>query len=356
MTKALKEGRLSTSAMRQLCDKYDLEKPTAPEEPLFHTLEELENAPDVEFVINNFLQAAGITGLFGLSGHGKTFIAVHMVRCLLTQEPLFDTFAVLQPAKKVIYLVPEVSKGQAKKRFLTLFKLNQYVGDRKLLIHTLAIRKPKLNDLRLLRECDGADVFLDTLPRFMEKEENAVNQDIVDALFNLLGHGARTVTLLHHSPKAFLREREMRLETIARGSGDLGAMISTGWGVRQTRRDKDTNLVYVQNVKPRDFIPPDQFLLRLAPDIDNRQSIGMAKAPGTCGFMAEEIDAGAGTVDKWAVAREILADQPTIGRDKLNKAIKNRCGSSVDNNQLADWLREQKEQEPEAELFGGTEL
>ena len=87
----------------------------------------------------------------------------------------------------------------------------------------------------MLAAVENADVFLDSVVRFTTGSENdAENIRLFsDVLFRLLHAGARTITGCHHSPKSFETAQSMTLENILRGSGDLGAMISTCWGIRQ---------------------------------------------------------------------------------------------------------------------------
>ena len=79
----------------------------------------------------------------------------------------------------------------------------------------------------------------------------------------------------------------MTLENIMRGSGDIGAMLSTAWGVRQL--DADTNLVHVENVKARDFSPPKPFRIQGRPHIDESGNFKVVAQPGEAGSFADAI-------------------------------------------------------------------
>jgi hypothetical protein len=81
----------------------------------------------------------------------------------------------------------------------------------------------------------------------------------------------------HHSPKPFARENTMRLETILRGTGDIGAMVATCWGIKQL--DSEENIIHVENVKPRDFQPPRPFQLIGRPHISDQGDFRLYKAP-----------------------------------------------------------------------------
>src|SRR5712692_4473734 len=96
----------------------------------------------------------------------------------------------------------------------------------------------KLDDVRLKRAVQGADVFLDTAIRFQPGDENSATDQrkFADMLFALQGDGARTITGAHHAPKNFENRESMTLENTLRGSGDIGAMLATCWAVKQQDR------------------------------------------------------------------------------------------------------------------------
>jgi hypothetical protein len=258
---------------------------------LFHTREEFENAPPLRFAIDGFLQEAGVTLIGGLAGHGKTLVMLAMVKALLEQSPLFghEPLAVPRPAMRVLYLVPESSLGPFRSR-VELFRLKEHVQSDRLLISTLSSRQQiSLDDPRLLKAAEGADVFLDTAVRFMSGTENDVEsaRPFADSLFRVLNAGARSITGAHHAPKGFESQDYMTLENILRGSGDLGAMLCTCWGVRQI--DAAQNQLYIQNVKPRDFQPPTPFILEARPHLDATGQFKMLRAPGEAGELREHV-------------------------------------------------------------------
>jgi hypothetical protein len=252
---------------------------------IFHTEEELLNAPPLTFAIDGFLQEAGVTLIGGLAGHGKTLIMLSMVKALLEQSPLFghELFSVSRSAGRVIYLIPESSIGPFWSR-IKLFHLEEYVRQDRLLIRTLQSREQvELTDPRMLAAVQNADVFLDSVVRFTTGSENDSENIRLfsDVLFRLLHAGAKTITGCHHSPKSFETAQSMTLENILRGSGDLGAMISTCWGIRQI--DPTRNRIYVENVKPRDFQPCPPFVLEGRPWLDTTGQFCMQMNPGEAG-------------------------------------------------------------------------
>jgi hypothetical protein len=258
---------------------------------IFHSYDEFENAAPLRFAINGFLQEAGVTLIGGLSGHGKTLLMLAIAKALLEQSPLFgyEPFSVPRPAERVLYLIPESSLGPFWSR-IQLFRLQEHVRADRLLVRTLSSREQvSLGDPRLLKATEGAHVVLDTAVRFMDGSENDVEsaRPFADTLFRLLNTGARSITGAHHAPKGFEGQDYMTLENILRGSGDIGAMLSTAWGVRQV--DADRNTLYVQNVKPRDFQPCLPFLLEGRPHLDNTGRFLMTHKPGEAGELSEHL-------------------------------------------------------------------
>jgi hypothetical protein len=96
---------------------------------LFHSYDEIMNAPPLRFAIEGFLPEDGITLIGGPAGHGKTFLLLSMVKALLTGEPLLGYFEVPQRSKRVLYLIPESGLGPFRHR-LELFGLAQGTSER----------------------------------------------------------------------------------------------------------------------------------------------------------------------------------------------------------------------------------
>jgi hypothetical protein len=287
---------------------------------IFHTWEEFENAPPLRFAIDGFLQEAGVTLIGGLAGHGKTLLMLAMTKALLEQSLLFghELFSVPRPAQRVLYLIPESSLGPFRSR-LELFRLQEHIPSDRLLVRTLSSRDTvALSDPRMLRAAEGADVFLDTAVRFMEGSENDAQdtRPFVETLFRLLHAGARSITGAHHAPKGFEGQTVMTLENILRGSGDMGAMVSTAWGVRQV--DAACTTLYVQNVKPRDFQPCSPFIVEGRPHLDNTGNFLMIKKPGEAGELSDHLPR------RNQGSRPVITDQ----NDKLHQAAAMRRGGT----------------------------
>jgi hypothetical protein len=264
----------------------------------FHSFADFEQAPKPTFAIEGFLPNDCITGLGGLSGDGKTLIMLNVMRSLLSEKKdkmLWGHFKVNAITEPVVCITPETGIVPFKHR-LNLFKLLHHVHTGRLLVYTLSKGKAPELESKAIKEAAhaGARFFLDPAIRFGEGQENSAsdNQALAESLFALLRRGARSVFINHHSPKVFDKKNSMTLETVFRGSGDFGAMLDAAWGIRQL--DARRNIIYIQNVKDRDFTACGPFQIIGRPFVDNEGTFLMhkGKEPGKCGILASELNRG----------------------------------------------------------------
>jgi 5S rRNA maturation endonuclease (ribonuclease M5) len=317
--KDISDWKLSANSLIELIKAAPAWKPETAEMELFHTPEECENVPDITFSIAGFLQDDGMTFIGGLSGHAKTWIALSIVKALLLGEgtKLWGLFPVSQTAARVIYLIPEVGLSSFMSRARRMGLL-PFIRERRLLIRTLSKGPaPDLEDPRLLAAVKDAHVILDTAARFADGEENSASDNargLAADIFGLLAAGARSIICAHHSPKSFLKENTMSLEGILRGTGDIGAMATTVWGVKQL--DEPQNIVYIECVKARDFTHCQPFQIRGRPCIDDSGDFELHRSPGESGNLADEQPAPANESkqrekdDRLAMVRAWLAANP----------------------------------------------
>lgn len=305
-------------------------KTTAEEKPstewsevlkVFDSFAEFEAAQPLSFSIEGFLQNDGGTMIGGLGGHGKTFILLSVVKACFAGKgtKLWDLFPVLETAERIVYLIPECSRTPFKHR-LKLMGLYDYVASGKLLVRTLSKgATPSLADPRILCAAKGAHVILDTATRFADGDENNASDNargLASDIFALLAAGARTVLGAHHSPKSFARDTTMSLENVFRGTGDLGNMLTTGWGVKQL--DAEQNIIHVENVKPRDFQPCAPFQLIGRPYLDQAGDFRILKRPGECGALEDEQSNDVNEkkhrerFDRMAMMKAWLSEDPNI--------------------------------------------
>lgn len=224
---------------------------------LFHSKEDALNAPPVTFLIRDFLQREGVTAIAAPVRERKSLIALNIVHALLTGDKLFGHFEVIKKPERVLYLCPEVSLGPFTDRVKKIGLLD-YVGQTFFYRTLSAEGHLSLSRPELLQAMPGSVVVLDTGIRFLEGDENS-SQDcrkFADGIFALLRHGAESVILLHHAPKA--SGEMMTLENMMRGSGDLGAFLACCWGTRLQDPSKPyASASFLSNLKQRDFESKD---------------------------------------------------------------------------------------------------
>jgi len=238
----------------------------------FHSYSEIISSVSAEWLITNLAEVEDLLAIGGPSGHGKSLLLLSICRALLTGQPLFNfsQFQVPKPNARVLYLIPEVGL-RAFRRRLEWFHLLPFVQAERLFVRTLSLGPVvSLNDPLILEAARGADCFLDTAIRFSDGDESSAadNRDgLAATLFGLSRAGARSVICAHHAPKDFAKQTELTLENCLRGSGDIGAMLTTAYGIRQVNRD--TNRILVQCIKPRDIEPLPPFEIQGRPYISD---------------------------------------------------------------------------------------
>jgi hypothetical protein len=227
----------------------------------YHSFDEVNDTPDVDFLIENFLPRESITAIAAPVGQRKSLIAMNVAKALVSGEPLFGKFAVLQVPERVIYLCPEMGIRSFVKRIRNLGMV-PFAGK------TLFVRTMNKRDVLKLEELTpeeirGSVIIIDTLVRYIKGDENS-SKDMAclsAQLFRLIEEGAAAVIPLHHSQKGTKETPELTLENVMRGSGELGASMTNVWATRlQDPNEPYKSPSYLKNVKPRDYDPkPIQF-------------------------------------------------------------------------------------------------
>ncbi len=249
----------------------------------FHTGAEMDSTPGKVF-IKGFLEE-GVTSIGSLSGVGKTWIGLSIAHALLSGEPLFGKFPVVNRAP-VLYLVPEMGGRKFRERMVKM----RISMDGGFFCQTIRDGACDLKDPLLLQSIADMKpvVILDTAIRFQQGEENSSTdqaQGLGAAIFNLISHGAQAVICMHHRKKT-VAEEDLTLENALRGSGDFGAMSDCVWAVEHARKrtkekggkwdteyteeSKQLTRLFLSCVKPRDMEPVDPFIIQGRPYIDKQ--------------------------------------------------------------------------------------
>ncbi|MFB3917246.1 MAG: AAA family ATPase [Terriglobales bacterium] len=289
---------------------------------VFHTGSELDPTPGRVF-IKGILEE-GITAIGSLSGVGKTWIGLSISHALLSGQPLFGVFPVLQRAN-VLYLVPEMGGRKFRERMMKM----RISMDGGFFCQTIRDGACNLEDPFLLQAVQEMHpvVILDTAIRFQTGDENTSTdqaQGLGARVFNLINHGAASVICMHHRKKSAGQE-ETTLENALRGSGDFGAMSDCVWAVEHDRRtkgrgwdeeyteeSKQLTRLLLTCVKPRDMEPADPFRIQGRPHIDQIGDF-VVLAPETAVEPAHLAKAGDEKV------LELIKAQPSISQRGLIK-------------------------------------
>jgi hypothetical protein len=229
-------------------------KPLADWRTHYHSFEEMEKAPPTSFLIDGFLPADAITALAAPVGQRKSLAALNVAHAVCTKEPLFDYFAVTKQPSRVLYLCPEMGLRSFTDR-LRKIGLMPYVG-KTLFCRTMSAEGTLGLDELTAGELDGALVVIDTAVRYLKGDENSSEhmRQFAESIFRLMRDGAVSVLLLHHSAKGTKESSELSLENAMRGSGELGAFVSSCWATRLQDPDEPyKSASFFTNVKQRDF-------------------------------------------------------------------------------------------------------
>ena len=293
--------------------KPDASEPVKDWRTHYHTKDEAENAPDPEFLIDNFLQSQSISAIAGFVAHKKSFIALNVALALCSGEPLFGKFQVRRQPKRVLYLCPEMGLIGFSDRVKKIGLL-PYVGDT-FFFATLSLKEgvPMLPDLTP-EEIAGAVIFVDTATRFVEGNENSAEdmKVLAKSAFALLRDGAECVFFLCHSNKSMVSSGELTLENAMRGSGELSAFLFSCWATRMQDPDNcETTANVMKLVKARDFVTAS-FEITMS-----SETFRMTYVDGSQGAVVAGKTKKANVDGKEEAALQVIRDNPKLGARKI---------------------------------------
>lgn len=321
--------------------KKDAAQPERSWREVFHTGAELDCAPSRVFIEG--ILGEGITFFGGLSDSGKTWIGLSIAHALLSGEPLFGIYPVLQRAP-VLYLVPEMGGATLLKRM----KKMRISMDGGFFCQTIRDGACNLEDPLLLQaiHMTRAAVILDTAIRFQHGDEQSSTQQaqgLGAKLFRLIREGAAVVICMHHRKKD-VQDTEPDLENTLRGTGDFGAMADCVWCVEHAKQksgkpdgkkdylaeSKQLTRLQLTCVKPRDMEPADPFIIQGRPYIDQRGDFAVldshrddqqpaAPSHDTDGDDSRVIDI---VKAQPAIGQLAIRRQTGFGTDRINRILK----------------------------------
>ena len=249
----------------------------------FVTVDQLETG-GVKMLVEGFLPE-GISMLGALSGIGKTWFGLSLAKALTTATPFLGRFEV-KTKVPVLYLIPE-SNGAAFRQRAEKFHITSDAG--LFLCRTVSQGSTLLMDDPSVKAAVAALnplIILDTAIRFNKSDDensSSNNKMLVDDSIGLLAGGARGVFGMHHATKASATEG-MTLQNALRGTGDLGAMCDSVYGLKrnETLYDDGNGPLQLQVIclKPRDFDPPEPFTIAATMKDDNGKTVSFIDTTG----------------------------------------------------------------------------
>jgi hypothetical protein len=279
----------------------------------------LEMEPgEIVWLVEQFLHE-GTTFLGGLSGDGKTLVALSLAKAIVTGSRFLGRFPV--PAKqKVLYLVPEMGERAFRKR-LDAFRM----PDEGFLCMTMqqGILSLDAPDLAAAVYAGYTVVMLDTAIRFSDAEsenDNSQNANgLAKAFIKLRQMGALAIVALHHSPKATASKNWLsaELEEVLRGAGDIGAIADIVYFVRML--DESKTEVGIRCVKQRDFESAPPFTIQGRPWIDQEGDFKMLE-----GLDSAKEELHKAELDRLAKAKVKNPDASNLELGRLSGIGKNR--------------------------------
>src|SRR5467141_1204648 len=205
---------------------------------VYRGVDELEGNGTVKMYIENFLPE-GATIICGLPKEGKSFLALSIAKALTSGNPLFGRPKFSVPEiTPVLYLAAESGDAALK---LRCEKMGITKDKTRFLARTLS-QGPMFglddeniqNAVKAMRPV----VILETLIRFndgTDEDSSTENKKLAEAIFRLIGWGAKAVIGIHHSRKD-LNKANPSKEAAVRGSGDGLAMVDCAWLIMQDEK------------------------------------------------------------------------------------------------------------------------
>jgi AAA domain-containing protein len=215
----------------------------------FSGVSELQGTGEIHMLIENFLPE-GITLICGLAKEGKSFLALAIAKALTSGKPLFGRRGFEVPEiVPVIYLAAESSDGALKLRC----KKYGITEDKTLFLTRTLTKGPMFGlddpNLEAAIKAMRPVIVLETLIRFNDgndEDDATENRKLAQAIFRLIGFGARGVVGQHHSRKD-LNKANPTKESAVRGSGDGLAMVDCVWLTMQDEK------LYQNNTGPNEI-------------------------------------------------------------------------------------------------------
>ncbi len=226
------------------------------------TLDQLDQLPEPEFLVDNFIIKGSLAVLYGAPGSGKSFIALDIALSIQAGIPWHAAGRDIKQGQ-VIYVAGEAAAGQNSRAKSWKIGHHAYktscgkLGEARFLINPPMM--DKFDDVaeliaRLKRIPNVPDlIILDTLACTMTGDENSVKDMIafVRGADQLRQEFGCTVLIIHHSGKS----KDIRGSTALPGAVDTTIKVE--------RKSKQNPIITITCEKQRDSQPFDKFAVTL---------------------------------------------------------------------------------------------
>ena len=220
-------------------------------------------AQKTEWVVEGIIPRASVTLLAGEPGSYKSWLALTLLRSVLTGGKFLERECMTLP---VLYLDRENPLAVVLERLAMLGV--ESLESAKIWGGWLPDAPPAIGDARLLEIARQRRplLLLDSLIRFHSSDENSATEmaEVMQNLRALANLGA-TPVVLHHKPKAE--------GTRYRGSSDIAGGVDTAFSVS---RDRQAGILKLECFKSR-FV--EEFSMTLRPDLSGAGDFTVTEAP-----------------------------------------------------------------------------
>ena len=199
------EEEIFTPASLGITEKQEVAKSLTSHDVLkskFRRADDLitNDPPKIDWIVENAIEAGGLPVIFGDSGIGKSWLAMHLADCVATGRPWFGKTC---KKRTVLYLDGECGEGLIHRRAQAVCHLG---GDLTFIsFPDFTLDDGGLETIEWLIQETGAELLiLDPLMNFLSGDENSI-EDIKPQLVDLheVGHSLGCATLaVHHENRA----------------------------------------------------------------------------------------------------------------------------------------------------------
>ena len=210
------------------------------------SLEDLENAPPIEWLIENIWFDHSLALVSGYAGFGKSLLGLAMAEAIAGGDSLFHQFTVNRTGP-VLFVDEENSQSDLEDR---VKKMRTY---RKLPIGYVSFQGFYIDDnqcfdrlMKTIEEYEAIQVFFDSLVRIHKGHENDASEMApIMGRFREIANTGVGVGIFHHHTKGF----GTSMATRSRGSSDIVGAVDVEFALSKEKEDS-TDLL-LETVKSR---------------------------------------------------------------------------------------------------------